>query len=247
MKLYLRKLRKMESSKKVFEVYTALSPTDEQVVFRDVMKRLYTPIVNNWCNLRPERMTKPDKEYTETFDLTNREVIDYIVTMEYRTMLMLNEAGIIEGLGKYHHELKSPHFRFDKPIVYFFSFETCDPQAFSDLYNQIFVGSALGEVDNPRDHIRFDEIGGKLRLKGTDKILIGVQYGKKPSQILRKLFIDGKDTVYKNEFVADEIGDDVKMKHILKQKVYTSFLEIGADYVRLKAQVSRNELEKYAK
>jgi len=189
-------------------------------------------------------MIKPEKEYTEVFDLSDRGVIDYIVTMEFRTMLMLVKAGILKNATKDHHELKSKHFRFNKPIVYHFEYDVANLEGFLELYELIFDED---EQINPRTALDYNEMEGVLRIRKSGDVLVKVQYGKKPDLILREIFKKGEDIVRKDGFTADVIRDDEKMKHILKQKVYTSFLRIGSDYVRLKTKVSRKELEKYAK
>ncbi len=234
----------MNGINETFQAYQHLSPTDEKIVFRDVMRRLYAPIIHNWGILSEKPLIKPEDEYIKAFDLSVRDVIDHIGTLEYQAMIMLAEGGVFSDLRKVHAEYHSKYFRINKPLVYRFAFKVANKEVFIDLYEQIFDED---EQINPRTALDYNEMEGVLRVRKSGNTLVKVQYGKKPDLILREIFKKGEDIVRKDGFTADVIRDDEKMKHILKHKVYTSFLTIGSDYVRLKPRVSRKELEKYTK
>lgn len=92
----------MNLALQAFEAYQGLSPTDEQLVFRDVMKRLCTPVIRNTCILTTQRDIKPNKEYLETFDLENEKVVDNIFELEKRVIFILGKVGILRNPTKFH-------------------------------------------------------------------------------------------------------------------------------------------------
>jgi len=246
----------MDSVELAFRAYQELSPTDEQVVFRDMMKRLYTPVLNNWGILSHKRYTKPDKDYLTAFDLKNREIIDYVGEMEKRAMYILAQVGVFKSFGKYHQKMDTSDFRFNKPIVYSFSFELNKPEIFFELYKLIFKESPENAVIveptepqskppkkkmvNPRIFLEFDDLTYKLRVKDTDKVATSVQRGMKPLEILMGIFIEGKNLFKISELKDKKIPSSTTMASILgKNKIYPIIFEIGRDYVRLRKNVDK--------
>ena len=116
----------MKSAYITFRSYQKLSPTDEQIVFRDIIHRLYIPIMNNRARLSYKRDTNPKPEYEEVFDLSNSAVINRIYKMEKKVFTILMDKGILSD---------SQDHLYGKELSFTFSIR--DKEGFIELYNLI--------------------------------------------------------------------------------------------------------------
>jgi len=193
--------------------YQLLSPTDEQVVFRDVMRRLYSPILNNWGILSHKRDIKPEEEYIQIFDLKDWQMVDNIAEIEKKAMYILTKGGVFSGFRPRHEKLELPRksfFRSESIIVYSFSFTVGKPETFFELYEKIFKSKhskrenknneeITPEKVNSREGLDFNEKTGVLRIKKTGEEILKCRAESIPRLLLESIFSGENNTVTLNE------------------------------------------------
>jgi len=219
----------------IYKEYQQLSPIDEQIVFRDMMKRLYTPVLNNWGILSHKRYTKPDKDYLTAFDLKNREVIDYVGGMEKKAMYILAQGGVFKSFGKYHQKMDTSDFRFNKPIVYSFSFELNKPEIFFELYKLIFKEDSdktdvniikenkpsnklKKQMVKTREAIEYNPKTGALRVKETEELIFKCRAESVPRLLLEKIF-SGIDNTATLKEIGKKIAKSTTVENSIKGSI----------------------------
>jgi len=253
----------MNTISKIYQKYIKLSPTDEQVVFRDIMRRLHTPILNNWDILVNERDIKPEKEYIDTFDLKNREVIENIGEMEKETISTLLKAGIFKSVEKHRKKIKSHSFIFNKPLVYSFKFKVDNYKLFFELYNQIFKEAKIEKAKNDkaeiheiaqepkkktvntRETIEFNVKTGVLRFKETGKQILKCRAESIPHELLEIIFTK-KDNSVRLRDLKRKISKATTVKNSIKGSIKEEVREIlfivDMNSLELKKEYNMEEL-----
>lgn len=239
----------------IFLEYKKLPKYDKQVIFKDLIRRIYTSIYNGESCFSSYRAIKPLQEYVNTF-YDFEESWYQIKKIETELLSSLKGKDVLKEWKIKNQWLKSfllSVFSRESNVVHWSThFKLTDKDDFFKLHDLVFSDAESDsfkekEVE-PRSLITFDEISGKLYIKHTNRFLLSVQQGFTPDKILRKIFLEGRSRLDRRDFSPSEISEKTTMKAVLgKNKVYSLIFTMGRDYICLKELVDKEKIFSLAK